>query len=138
MVRKGSSGSKKSTTGGTLPLGGLKRLPAIFFRTEGGSEPVREWLKSMAPEDRKRIEEDIRTVEFGWPVGMPVCRPMKDGLQEVRTNLPGNRIARVFFYVDRNQRMVLLHSIIKKTRATPESDLAFARQNKQKHERGFK
>jgi phage-related protein len=109
----------------------------VFFRTESGSEPVRSWLKSMPPQDRRQIGEDIRTVEFGWPVGMPTCRPLRDGLHEVRTNLIGNRIARVFFYVDKRQRMVLLHGIVKKTRATPASDLEIARSNKRRHEKGL-
>jgi len=91
----------------------------------------------MAPEDRRLIGQDIQTVEFGWPVGMPTCRPMGDGLHEVRTELPGNRIARIFFYVDRNQRMVLLHGIFKKTRTTPARDLQLARENKRKHEKGL-
>lgn len=114
-----------------------KRVAVVFFQTEFGSEPVRSWLKSMAPQDRRQIGEDIRTVEFGWPVGMPTCRPLGDGLYEVRTNLQGNRIARVFFYVDKNQRMVLLHGILKKTRATPITDLDLARKNKRKHEKGL-
>jgi antitoxin HicB len=57
-----------------------KRVPAIFYRTEAGGEPVREWLKGLSSEDRKRIGEDIKTVEFGWPIGMPVCRPLGDGI----------------------------------------------------------
>lgn len=60
-----------------------KRVPAIFFRTESGREPVRDWLKSLpAPEDKKRIGEDIKTVEFGWPVGMPVCKPLAKGFMK--------------------------------------------------------
>jgi len=86
-----------------------KRVPAIFFRTEAGGEPVREWLKSLSREDRKQIGTDIMTVEFGWPIGMPVCRPLKSGLYEIRTDLTGHRIARVLFYVDKQGRMVLLH-----------------------------
>lgn len=114
-----------------------KRVPVVFFQTEFGNEPVRSWLKSMTPQDRRQIGEDIKAVEFGWPVGMPTCRPMGDGLHEVRTNLQGNRIARVFFYVDKNQRMVLLHGILKKTRTTPSSDLDLARTNKRMHEKGL-
>ena len=79
-----------------------KRVPAIFFRTEAGREPVRDWLKTLPlPEDRKRIGEDIKTVEFGWPIGMPACRALGRGLYEVRSNLAGNRIARVLFYIDK-------------------------------------
>lgn len=115
-----------------------KRVPAIFFRTESGREPVREWLKGLPySEDRKRIGEDIKTVEFGWPVGMPVCRPLGHGIHEVRSRLTHNRIARVLFYIDRHERMILLHGFTKKTRRTPDEDLALARRNKEKHERGL-
>ena len=128
----------KSTTRGTVRGDQLKRVPAIFYRTEAGSEPLLSWLKAMDPKDRRLIGEDIKTVEFGWPVGMPTCRPMGDGLYEVRTRLPGGRMVRVFFYIDRKQRMVLLHGIVKKTRATPDADLDLARQNMRKHEKGLK
>jgi phage-related protein len=114
-----------------------KRVPAIFFRTEAWGEPVREWLKSVSPDDRKRIGRDIKTVEFGWPVGMPVCRPVGDGIYEVRTKLIQNRIARVLFYIDRRGRTVLLHGFIKKTSKTPIEDLELARGNKSKHQRGL-
>lgn len=115
-----------------------KRVPVIFFRTEGGREPVRTWLKTLPyPDDRKRIGEDMKTVEFGWPIGMPVCRPLGEGIHEVRTNLSHNRIARVLFYVDRKARMVLLHGFIKKAQKTPVEDLMIARRNKEKHERGL-
>lgn len=98
---------------------------------------MRQWLKAMTPEDRRLIGEDIKTVEFGWPVGMPICRPVREGLHEVRTDLPRNRIARVLFYVDMKQRMVLLHGFVKKTRAIPDADLDLARANKRRHERGM-
>lgn len=114
-----------------------KRVPAIFYRTEAGGEPVREWLKGLSPEDRKRIGEDIKTVEFGWPVGMPVCKPLGDGIYEVRTRLGQNRIARVLFYIDWKGRMVLLHGFIKKTQKTPDEDFELARSNKSKHKRGL-
>ena len=123
---------------GTLERQG-KQIPAIFFRTEAGGEPVRDWLRSLpSSEDRKRIGEDIKTVEFGWPVGMPVCRPMGDGLYEVRSKLAQNRIARVIFYIDNKGRMILLHGFIKKTQRTPDEDLDRARKNKSAHERGLR
>lgn len=78
-----------------------KRVPAIFFRTEAGGEPVRVWLKGLSREDRKHIGEDVKTVEFGWPVGMPVCKPLGGGIYEVRTSLAQNRIARVLFHIDK-------------------------------------
>ena len=112
-----------------------KRVKAVFYRTEAGGEPVREWVKNLSAEDRKRIGEDIKTVEFGWPVGMPVCRSVGGGIYEVRSDLTQNRIARVLFYFDKNGRMVLLHGFIKKTRKTPDEDLDLAQRNKKKHER---
>lgn len=96
---------------------------------------MREWLKSLPQAERRAIGEDIKTVEWGWPLGMPLCRPMGQGLHEVRTRLE-NSIARVLFYVDRNQHMVLLHGFIKKTQATPARDLALALARKAEHEKG--
>lgn len=96
-----------------------------FFRTESGREPVREWLRSLDAEGRKTIGEDIKTVELGWPIGMPLVRKMESGLWEVRIELRG-RIARVLFTVLDDQ-MVLLHGFIKKSQETPRSDLSLAR-----------
>jgi phage-related protein len=115
-----------------------KRVPAIFFRTEAWGEPVWDWLKGLpSSEDRKRIGEDIKTVEFGWPVGMPVCRSLGNGIYEVRTSLAQNRVARVLFYIEKKGRMVLLHGFIKKTQKTPDEDLELARSNKGRHQRGL-
>jgi phage-related protein len=127
----------KSTAYGTFNVKSHKRVPAGFYRTEAGNEPVRVWLKSLNADDRRLIGEDIKKVEFGWPVGMPTCRPVADGLHEVRTALLGNRIARVFFSIDRRQRMILLHGILKKSRVTPLADLDLARANKRRHERAL-
>jgi phage-related protein len=113
----------------------MKRIYAYFFRTAAGGEPVRKWLKSLQPiEDRKRIGIDIRTVEFGWPIGMPTCRPLQDGLYEVRTNITDGRIARVLFCIDAQSRMVLLHGFIKKTQKTPDEDMNLARRNQRLHQ----
>ena len=98
--------------------------------TPAGNEPVRDWLKDELNEnERKIIGADIKTVEYGWPIGMPVCRPMGDGLHEVRSTLPGNRIARVLFCVKDGQ-MILLHGFIKKTQRTAKSDLDLAKDRK--------
>ena len=104
----------------------LKKIAAAFYRTAAGTEPVRDWLKGLSPEERREISQDIATVEFGWPVGMPVCRPLGQGLWEVRSTLPGNRIARVIFGIAQ-AHMVLLHGFVKKTQKIPDEDLALAR-----------
>jgi phage-related protein len=106
---------------------GIKRIYAAFYETAGGRMPVREWLRSLGKEDRRILGENIATVEFGWPVGMPVCRPLGQGLWEVRSALTGNRIARVSFSITGN-RTVLLHGFVKRTQQTPHADLALARQ----------
>ncbi|MGH6857315.1 MAG: type II toxin-antitoxin system RelE/ParE family toxin [Methylocella sp.] len=114
-----------------------KRIPAFFFSTGQGNEPVRDWLKdSLTRSERKLVGEDIKTVEYGWPIGMPLCDCLGEGLHEVRTSLPG-RIARVLFYVDARQRMVLLHGFIKKSRETSKSDKQIARARKAEHEKGL-
>lgn len=108
-----------------------KILPARFYRTAAGTEPVRNWLKGLPTEDKRILGTDIATVEFGWPVGMPTCRPVasRPGLWEVRSSLSQNRIARVLFFVHERQ-MVLLHAFIKKAQRIPgeELDLAVKRQ----------
>jgi phage-related protein len=105
---------------------GIKRIYAAFYESPSGKTPVREWLLSLDKTDRRIIGEDIATVEFGWPVGMPVCRPLGQQLWEVRSSLTGNRIARVLFSIA-SDRMVLLHGFVKKTQKTPPTDLALAR-----------
>jgi phage-related protein len=104
-----------------------KILPAGFYRTATGTEPVRKWLRALSREDKRILGADIATVEFGWPVGMPTCRPLasRRGLLEVRSSLTQNRIARVLFCIHQGQ-MVLLHGVIKKTQQTPDSDLDIA------------
>lgn len=103
------------------------KLTAWFFRTDAGNEPVREWLKSLPSENRKTIGEDILTVQYGWPIGMPLTRALGGGLHEVRSDLGGNRIARVIFVVE-GEAATLLHGFIKKTQKTPKQDLELARQ----------
>jgi phage-related protein len=109
--------------------GYVKRLPAVFCQLPSGREPVRDWLKGLSAEDRKIIGEDIKDIEFDWPVGMPVCRPLGEGLWEVRSDLTQERISRVLFCIHQG-RMVLLHGFIKKTQKTPQSDLKLALKRK--------
>ncbi|MEE8290073.1 MAG: type II toxin-antitoxin system RelE/ParE family toxin [Candidatus Tectomicrobia bacterium] len=106
-----------------------KKLPARFYRNTTGSEPVREWLKSLAAKERRVIGKDVQKVEFGWPLGLPVCRPLGGGLWEVRSDLPSRRTARVIFCIVASQ-MILLHGFIKKTQQTPRRDRDIARQRK--------
>jgi phage-related protein len=115
--------------------GDPKRLPAAFWRSASDAEPVREWLQSLEKSDRYEIGTAIKTVEFGWPIGMPTCRSMGGGLWEVRASLPRGRIAQVLFCIHEGQ-MILLHGFMKKTQTTPKNDLDLAGDRKRQLERG--
>lgn len=97
-----------------------------FYRTSAGSEPVREWLKNLPHADKKVIGEDIKTLQYGWPIGMPLVRKLDAGLWEIRCKLE-NRIARVLLTVQ-DDKLVLLHGFIKKTQKTPPQDLKLAKE----------
>jgi phage-related protein len=103
-------------------------LPAFFFQTDAGREPVREWLKRLPKKERKIIGEDIMTVQFRWPLGMPLVDSVGSGLWEIRSQRP-TRIARVVFFVD-DVVFILLHGFIKKTQKTPPEDRALALKRK--------
>lgn len=103
-------------------------LSVKFFHTQAGNEPVREFLRALPPEDRKIIGTDIKEVQFGWPLGMPLVRKMEKDLWEIRSHLEG-RISRVLFTVVGGQ-MVLLHAFIKKSQKTPRPDLEIAKARK--------
>jgi phage-related protein len=130
VVRSGWTGDfqsqswrTKSDTLGTKTT--LKRLPARFYRSDTGREPVREWLKSLDANDRRIIGEDIKDVEFSWPIGMPLVRSLGRDIWEVRSSLPHGRIARVLFCVEKDC-MVLLHGFMKKTQKTPKQEIDLA------------
>jgi phage-related protein len=99
-------------------------LTVRFFRTAAGTEPVREWLRTLPREDRKTIGTDIKTAQFGWPLGMPLVRKLGPNLWEVRSRL-NRRIARVLFTAV-NQEMILLHGFLKKSQKTPGEDFDLA------------
>lgn len=110
-----------------------KKIPLIFFRTLAGSEPVREWLKALPEVERQAIGQDLLRAQWRWPVGMPLCRAMRKGLWEIRTDLPTRRTARVLVCLY-GAHLVALHGFIKKTRTTPDQDLALARKRKEELE----
>ena len=100
-------------------------VPVVFFRLDSGREPVRDWLKGLDREYRKAIGEDIKTLQFGWPVGMPLARKLSDDLWELRSKFPQG-IARNIFTIH-EQKIVLLHGFIKKSQKTPPKELSLAK-----------
>jgi phage-related protein len=107
-----------------------KILTVYFYKTPAGNEPVRTWLKQRTMEEKKLIGEDIKAVEFLWPVGYPQVNKLDKDLWEVRTNLPDG-ICRIFFTIWKRY-MVLLHGIIKKSQKTPQQDLEHAKKLRNK------
>jgi phage-related protein len=104
-----------------------KPIPLVFWKSLSGHEPVREWLNELPREDQRTIGRDIAKVQFGWPIGLPVCRPMGKGLWEVRSSLPSHREARVMVGFH-DGMLIALSAFIKKTQTTPAGELALARQ----------
>jgi phage-related protein/predicted XRE-type DNA-binding protein len=110
-----------------------RKIPVVFYRTPAGAEVVLDWLRGLETADRNAIGQDLMRVQFRWPVGMPLCRPLGDGLWEVRTNLAGNKTGRIFLcFAD--ERIVALHGFIKKTQKTPDTELRLARKRKREFE----
>jgi phage-related protein len=110
-----------------------RKIPLVFYRAASGSEPVRESLKGLPDIERQAVGKDLLRAQWRWPVGMPICRPLGRGLWEVRTDLPTRRTARVLLCVY-HEHLVALHGFIKKTRTTPDDDLALARQRQKELE----
>ena len=105
-----------------------KKITVHFYKNLNGKEPVREWLLALDQENCKIIGIDIKTVEFGWPIGMPVCKPLGRGMYEVRSNLKDN-IARIIFCIEEDM-MILLHGFIKKSQKTPDKEIELALKRK--------
>jgi len=106
-----------------------RKVRVVFYRTPAGAEVVRNWLRALNERDRNAIGQDLMRVQYRWPVGMPLCRALGDGLWEVRSDLPANRTARVLFSIQQG-KILVLHGFIKKSQKTPDSDLALARKRK--------
>lgn len=114
----------------------MKTIKVYFYKSEVGNEPVREWLKSLSKEDKTIIGQDIKTVEFGWPLGMPLIRKMDKDLWEVRSDISDKCIARVFFTIFQD-KMILLHGIKKKSKNTLGNELNLAKKRRdQVHKQG--
>ena len=101
-------------------------VPVRFYRTEAGGSPVLDWLRGLDRGDRHAIGLDLMRVQFGWPIGRPLVGSLKEGLWEVRSRLPSDRIARLILCFH-DQTLVVLHGFIKKSQKTPAGDLAMAR-----------
>jgi phage-related protein len=101
-------------------------LIAVFYQSASGRVPVLEWLRELDSRDRKQIGLDLLRVQENWPIGMPVCKSLGNGLWEVRSGLAGGRIARLMFCLADGE-IYVLHGFMKTTQKTPPQDLELAR-----------
>jgi phage-related protein len=109
------------------------RLGCAFYRTAGGNEPVRDWLRALGKEVSKTIGSDVLTVQWCWPVGKPLVDGLGGGLYEIRSSHAQVEY-RVFFCIAAST-IVLLHGVVKKTRKTRRADLELARSRLKEVER---
>lgn len=111
------------------------KIDVFFYATKCGKQPVLEWLKSLDSEDKRILGEDIKTVQFGWPLGMPLVKSLGNGLWEIRSRLKSKKIVRIIFFMYRN-KIILLHAFIKKTYKTVNNDINLALKRKFEIENG--
>jgi phage-related protein len=105
----------------------LKPIPLRFWKSHSGKEPVRIWLSQLSADDKKVIGYDLAKLQFGWPLGLPLCRFLRSNLWEVRSSLPSRCEARVIFTFYQGS-MIALHAFIKKTQKIPTEELDIALQ----------
>lgn len=106
-------------------------LRVVFFRTDRGNDPVRDWLEGLGERGEMIINTDITVVAENWPsvLGTSLVKKLQgeESLWEIRSRISGEkRIARVLFTVEAGE-IILLHGFIKKSQRTPRKDLRIAR-----------
>lgn len=107
----------------------MKRLKVFFYKSSTGKEPVRDFIKGMSKKDKAILGEDIKTVECGWPIGMPVCKPMGNKLFEIRSTNSQSLQVRILSTIKEDE-MILLHAFVKKSQKTPKKELEIAYKRK--------
>ena len=112
-----------------------QKIQLVFYRSAAGREPVRDWLLALEAANRRAVGLDLMRVQFAWPVGMPLVRPLGDGLFEVRTALSNKTVARLLFCFHEGE-LFALHGFVKKTRRTPPEELNIARRRQSKVKNG--
>ena len=106
-------------------MSGKSPLSVVFYQLDSGKEPVRDWLRSLNGRAKRTIGEDIKTLQLGWPLGMPLARKIDPGLWELRTDVIDGTV-RIFFTI-MDRQIVLLHGFLKKSQKTPSAQLGLAR-----------
>lgn len=98
-----------------------------FYQTPTGRPVVQEWLRAFDKSDRAILGYDLKRVQLGFPMGLPLCRSLGGGLWEVRSSLGGNREVRMIFFHDaQHKAFVVVHGFIKKSQKTPKAEIEIA------------
>lgn len=98
-----------------------------FYQTSNGRPVLLEWLRAFDKSDRAILGFDLKRVQLGFPMGLPLCRSLGGGLWEVRSSLGGNREVRMIFFHDpEHQALVVVHGFVKKSQKTPKSEIDIA------------
>jgi len=99
----------------------------FFYQTPSGRSVIKEWLRSFDKPERAVLGEDLKTLQIGFPMGLPLCRSLGGGLWEVRSSLAGNREARMIFFHDAKAKaLVVVHGFLKKSQKTPKAEIDIA------------
>jgi phage-related protein len=104
----------------------VQKIGVVFYRTAAGNEVVRDWLQSLEKAERQAIGTDLKTLQYGWPIGMPLCRSLESGIWEIRSTLPTQKIARILFAI-KDGKILILSGFIKKTQKTPKIEIETAK-----------
>jgi phage-related protein len=97
----------------------------VFFRTESGRVPVREFLDDLSVAERARVIRDLETLKaFGLELNAPLVKSIKGKLWELRTT--GRNQHRILYFAVSGKRLVLLHGFTKKTQKTPAGEITKA------------
>ena len=105
-----------------------------LYKTEGGNEVIRDFLRGLPADDRKTVGEDLKTLQYGYPIGMPLCRPVGK-LWELHSSLPSKRELRLlWFFHKATQTIIVVHAFIKKTQKTPQKDINLGEARKGEYE----
>jgi phage-related protein len=104
----------------------------LFYETASGNQVILDFIRELSAEERKIVGENLKTVQIGFPMGLPLCRPLGDGLYEIRSSLPSKREFRLIFFFDRTRQVLLVvHALFKKSAKLPKADLDLARKRKE-------
>jgi len=107
-----------------IPKNEEKGFKAVFFETENGNQPARDFIKGLSKDDKRIVGADIRVIQNSFPIGLPLVRKIKHGLWEIRSVVKDG-ISRIFFTFI-NEEIILLHGFVKKTQKTPSKEIDIA------------